>query len=228
MDNTVRAKRRWWIAASLVLLTPVGFLYVGRPKLFFTFLLWKLAVFAILFIGAPAWFASPLAVLALGVIDGAVFVFTGVMTIWLSAVQKHYVLQWCNSWVAYAAGSSVVLALLVLPELPMFDQKVKTYTVSSSSMVPTLLTSDDVVADQRHSTTLAVRAGDVVGARYAHKGPAPYLHRIIGAPGDEIRLVNGIPEVNGVLLRQDKVPSIFVETEGVEVRREFLPSGRSY
>ena len=231
-DETIPAKRRWWIAAILVLLTPVGFLYVGRPRLFFALFLWKLVAFTIVFVGISGVFASPVALLAMAAIDGAVLIITGVATIWLSVSERRYTVSWCNSWPVYAAGSSAALALILAPELPIFNQKVETYTISSTSMAPTILTSDYLVADQRDSVATALKAGDVIIARYAHKDFEPYVHRIIGTPGDKIRLIDGIPEVNGTLLRQELMTSIMAptsnEADSVEVKREFLPSGRSY
>jgi signal peptidase I len=170
--------------------------------------------------------------LALAILGAVTLTFVFVATIWMAVRRKDYLLKWYNRAWVYALVAIGWLALSFAPELFGATQKIETYTLASKGMFPTVRIGEYLVADQRQTAVAAITAGDVIVARYAHKDYMPFLHRVIGMPGDTVRLVNGVPEVNGVLLKQETIGPAAVDQidalQDIIVRREFLPSGRSY
>ena len=224
--------RRWWISALLVLISPVGFIYVGSLMAFWIIFTWRVFSFTVVYVGISSWFAQPLPLLGLFIVDALAILVVAVATIWMAIRRRDYVLKWYNRIFIYIIAAAVMIVLVITPELSAFKQKIETYYLTSRSMFPTLLKDDYFIADQRASVAASVVVGDVIVTRNAKKGSMPYVYRLIGFPGDRIRLVNGVPEINGVLLRQERVDHLETEEFGkvitVEIRREFLPSGRSY
>jgi signal peptidase I len=73
--------------------------------------------------------------------------------------------------------------------------------------------------------------GDVVVFRLPKDDSTDYIKRVIGLPGDRIRMINGVLHINGEPVKRERV-SDFVDDEngGERVRRwrETLPNGVTY
>lgn len=99
----------------------------------------------------------------------------------------------------------------------------------SRSMLPTMLDRDVVVTVPPDAST-PIRRGDVVAYQVPGRGPEQHLHRVIGLPGDRIRLVRGVVELNGRALEREPTGLVdLVSGLGqVAAYTESLPDGRSY
>lgn len=224
-----RSPRRWWIGALLSLAPPTGLLYVGKAFWFLVVLAINYLVFAEVLTGVFGWFFTPIGLmLVTGVQFGALFAAV-IVTVWLSVRLKDYRLRPYNRPWVYALAVLAVWGPLAAERAFRWPERVTTYAMSSPLMIPTLLAGDYVVADRRGRVLAELAAGDVIV--FNREGRVLAV-RVIGMPGDVVRLVEGTPEINGALATR--------EPEGVfealiddalaklDVLREKLPSGRSY
>jgi signal peptidase I len=139
--------------------------------------------------------------------------------------------------------------LALIPGFRSFGYQL--FNMPSGSMKPTLLVGDYIVAAKhaygysRYSfpgapTLFAGRIfaaqpnyGDVVVFRLPRDTSTDYVKRVVGLPGDQIQMINGVLNINGVAVKQEQIED-FVETDGsgrttrVKQWRETLPNGVSY
>ena len=98
---------------------------------------------------------------------------------------------------AVAGGAILLIVLLVTVRIAL-----RNYLVPTSSMEPTLLVGDHVMvrmlpeADGSSRST-AVRRGDVVIFKFPPRPTISYAKRVIGLPGDHIRIENKNVILNG-------------------------------
>src|SRR5262245_20659170 len=124
------------------------------------------------------------------------------------------------------------------------------FSIPSGSMKATLLVGDYLFVSQysygysHYSLPLspplfsgrifgsAPERGDVVVFRLPKDDSIDYIKRVIGLPGDRIRMVDGVLHINGTPIKRERVGDfIDDETAGAHrVRRwrETLPNGVSY
>ncbi len=125
------------------------------------------------------------------------------------------------------------------------------FNIPSGSMKPTLLIGDFIFTSKfaygysRHSMPFSPplwqgrlwedkpQRGDVVVFKLPSDGRTDYIKRLIGLPGDEIELRNGVVYLNGKALPRERI-SDFVEPqasgqfETIIRYKETLPNGVSY
>lgn len=136
-------------------------------------------------------------------------------------------------WVVLAS-----LAVLMLGLIASF----KPYNIPSGAMKPTLLIGDYLYVwrfaygftpSMRPFFTHEPQRGDVVVFLLPRDNAIVYIKRLVGLPGDRIQMINGVLDINGVPMQQERVED-FVETDdnGHTVRakqwRETLPNGVAY
>jgi len=123
------------------------------------------------------------------------------------------------------------------------------FSIPTGSMKATLLVGDYFFASQysygysRYSLpfSLPLFSGRIFGAapergavavfRLPSDDAKDFVKRVIGLPGDRIRMIDGHLHVNGVPVRRERIADLIDEEEGGErVRRwrETLPNGVSY
>lgn len=142
---------------------------------------------------------------------------------------------------------TVGLALLIAGVLRTV--LVQPNTIPSDSMEPTLLTGDYLLISKwdygwsRHSIPFAPplfdgrvlgrdpQRGDVAVFKPPRDPGQLYVKRILGLPGDRIRMVGGVLHLNGVPVEQERQGATIDPGEPdltVEMVRETLPGGRRY
>lgn len=78
----------------------------------------------------------------------------------------------------------------------------RAFTVNGPSMLPTLEDGQRLLVDRITYRIQAPQRGDVVIFRYPFNPKEHFIKRIIGVPGDEVRIVAGTVYVNGVALQE--------------------------
>ncbi len=78
----------------------------------------------------------------------------------------------------------------------------RTYYIPSASMVPTLAVGDVLLVDKFEYRFHAPHEGDIVVFPPPLPSPDDFIKRVIGLPGDTLRITNGVVYRDGVALRE--------------------------
>jgi signal peptidase I len=98
---------------------------------------------------------------------------------------------------------SIVVALILALIIRQFA--FQTSEVLSGSMIPTLLVRDRVIVNKLvYRYYGEMKRGDIVLFRSTIKPQRDFIKRLIGLPGEEIRIRNGIVMINGKTIDQAK------------------------
>ncbi len=123
------------------------------------------------------------------------------------------------------------------------------FNIPSGSMIPTLLVGDYLFVSKysygysKHSVPFSLipfsgriferepKRGDVIVFKLPSDGKTDYIKRLIGLPGDKVRMQDGRLFINGQLIEREKVDEVaYRDTDG-NIRRpihykETLPGGK--
>jgi len=125
------------------------------------------------------------------------------------------------------------------------------FNIPSGSMIPTLLIGDYLFVSKysygysRYSFPFGLNLfsgrvwatdperGDVVVFKLPRDNETDYIKRVIGLPGDEIQMINGVLHINGQAVPKEKIDDYMVKEPAGRERhmarfRETLPNGVSY
>jgi signal peptidase I len=179
----------------------------------------------------------------LRVVAGVVGLWTLVLTI--VTVKR---VQGFGAWRAITniALSGLLAGALALPiRVFLFHP----FSIPSRSMMPTLLAGDYLLVSKyrygysHYSLPLSPplfrgrilgsmpERGDVVVFRLPKDDTTDYIKRVIGLPGDRIKMVDGLLYINGSPVKRERVPDFIDDENGGAERvrrwRETLPNGVS-
>ena len=104
-----------------------------------------------------------------------------------------------------AAGASVLM-------ITFLYQPVR---VEGTSMLPRLENSDRLFINKFVYHIEAIERGDIVVFRYPRDPEKSYIKRVIGLPGDRIRIVRGQVWLNDNPLREPYVPEMYRDTRSM-------------
>jgi len=112
---------------------------------------------------------------------------------------------------------SIVLALSVFVLLYLFIAQPN--EVKGSSMVPNFFDKEYLLTDKVTYQFSEPQRGDVIVFKAPPSEPCAedeceYIKRIIGIPGDRVKVSNGQVYLNGSLLKQDFLPDDFTTSPG--------------
>lgn len=137
---------------------------------------------------------------------------------------------------------AVMIALFI--RIAIFEP----YSIPSGSMKPNFLVGDYLFVSKYHygisnasfpfnpplfsGRVLAFnqpQRGEVIVFKSQHERGKNYIKRLIGLPGDEVQLINGIVYINNKMVEREEA-GIFTDTDGHVLKRyrETLPNGKSY
>ena len=125
------------------------------------------------------------------------------------------------------------------------------FDIPSGSMIPTLRIGDYLFVEKfaygysRYSFPFgldlfsgriwakAPKRGDVVVFKLPGNGNTDYIKRVIGLPGDQIQMINGILHINGMAVEKERIGDFVMRDVSGRERhaaryRETLPNGVSY
>lgn len=74
---------------------------------------------------------------------------------------------------------------------------VRAYKMNSNSMLPTLASEDHIVADVRYYRSHTPQRGDLIVFEFPYQDHPIYIKRVIGLPGDRVKIVDQQTYVNG-------------------------------
>lgn len=200
MNNThnlsTQQPRRAWLAGLLSLLLPgLGQLYNGDLN--------KSAWFVVAFVSLSTVVlsAASLLVTPQWTMDALLLVIIAIGGLWLFSIitavrdarSKHdYTPHGWQGWGSYLLVFIAVSVLL----MPVITQHIRvhyveSFRVPSNSMEPNVIAGDMLFADKRYNCPGCqgkVKRGDVVIFHYPNDRTQYYIKRIIGLPGDRIRI----------------------------------------
>ncbi len=112
----------------------------------------------------------------------------------------------------------------------------RAFDIPSSSMAPTLMVGDYLLADARAAGAVTPARGEVIIfeiVREPGAEPIDYVKRVIGLPGERIALNDGIVTIDGTPTAQTQGPEAIIPeamTFGIKARldTETLPGGVSH
>lgn len=93
---------------------------------------------------------------------------------------------------------SLVIALLIIQFV------VQSFYIPSSSMEPTLVPGERVLVAKFYYRITKPQRGDIIVFRYPIDNRKNLIKRVIGLPGEKIKISNGMIYVNGEPLQGDK------------------------
>jgi signal peptidase I len=230
-----RAKRRVWTALLMGVFPGLGQLYNGQPGRALVAALMVLVGQAVI-LGASI--APPetqtIGFLHLGLLGLCLLL---VLAIMLEAAigawrSSGISLRWFNRPAIYLA-----LAVGWIAEIQIFGWADSifsasiTYPSTAGSMEPTLVRGDFVFGHKDYYSENAVSRGDVVSFGKSGDEDDTFLLRIIGLPGDEVRIEDGLLMLNGQSVSREAIEQRANDGGGrkaFSTHREMLPDGVSY
>jgi signal peptidase I len=110
------------------------------------------------------------------------------------------------TWIRDLAVSLAVLAFVIV----FLYQPVK---VEGGSMMPGLMNRERIFVNKFVYRLEPIERGDIVVFRYPRDPSLSFIKRVIGVPGDRIRIDDGQVYVNGNALEEDYLSPAFVDRE---------------
>src|SRR5215469_4258759 len=81
--------------------------------------------------------------------------------------------------------------------------------VEGTSMMPTLEDQERVFINKFVYRLEPIQRGDVIVFRYPRDTSKSYIKRVVGVPGDRVKIEGGIVYVNGQQIAEDYVPAMY-------------------
>jgi signal peptidase I len=202
MENVaVKKRRRWWLAGLLSFLVPgLGQVYNGQATkgLLFYFILSVSGGFLISLIhflfkppGRPFYWIIILAIfLAVFFISLALYLFIIFEAIYSAKkISGDYSLKKYNRWYIYLLIILVIRLAGFSVNTTVIEHNIfKAYKVPAESMMPTLLVGDHFLCDLGYYNNHNPERGDLVIFKTPAVENKTLIKRIIGIPGDTIRI----------------------------------------
>jgi signal peptidase I len=217
-----------------------GFFWIGRPRLaVVSFLLQLLLVIATAWRGFPIWRTQDLDMISI-----TWLVLTAASLLAVLAFRKSsHPGKWHSRWY-FALLLAFVVTIIIAPIIRSFV--VQPFRSPSSSMAPTLVEGDYFFVSKaaygysKHSFPFELiefsgriwpaepERGDIVVLR--SEDGMDYVKRLIGLPGETIRMSHGVVFIDGVPTEpRDEGKGSYEADGGVgHLLRETLPNGLSY
>ena len=94
---------------------------------------------------------------------------------------------------------TLVLALVLFVSINVISARIR---VDGESMVPTLQTGEYVIVNRLSYRLGTPQRGDIIVFHFPRDPQEEYIKRVIGLPGDEVQVTDGIVSVNGQPLNE--------------------------
>lgn len=225
-------KRKPWLAALLNLLCPgTGQIYNGEIKkgIFIYTLWWAISLFILYFQLFHSFQGMLLALALLGF-----FLIAITLEALVSASRKKdYPLKAYNKvlvyFLPYLLSVLINLGLAMMLKSPysspLYD--IQSFSIPSSSMIPTLQPGDRLMTDLHYFKNHPVQRGDLAVFPNPKKPELEFIKRVVALEGDSVQIKNGKLYVNEQIIEDRNKESDTVspyEDSPVQV----LPSGKAF
>ncbi len=207
-DPIPKPRNPWFALFMSMILPGYGQLYNGDLNkavwFFLSFALLTIPAVAIIALYLPNRWTLPALIIGLVAVFG-VWLYSMVDAFRNARRSSDYVVKdWQNSGVYV-----LVLLLCNAVTLPLLTNYVRQYQVESfrvpsGSMEPTVMTGDMLFADKRYNCPgckAGVKRGDIAIFAYPNDRTLYYIKRVIGLPGEKIKIQGADVLVNGKSLR---------------------------
>jgi signal peptidase I len=201
----------------------------------------KQALFSALLLFAPFAFGLALIPAATPVLVVLILSFVAVIGLYLFAVVdacrlarssgESFVPRDYNHPIVYLLLGLVGLVYPPAAAAYLRGHVFEAFYVPSSSMAPTILDGDRILANKVALASSMPERGDVVIFRVPNRRGQNWIKRVIGLPGDRVAVRGGEVFVNGKKLERDRVPDSHLAALGRQVRGEVYTenlAGRRY
>lgn len=217
---TTRTRKPWFALLMSFVLPGFGQLYNGEINkalwIYLAFSLLTIPSVVVIALYLPSYLMLPAFILVLSALLSIWFY--SMYDAWHTAKQQtHYLLKpWQVSsvyvWVF------ILCNVLAFPLLINYvrDHQVESFYIPSNSMQPSVQQGDVLFVDKRYNCPnckMAVQRGDIAIFTYPNDRSRYYIKRIIGLPGDEIRLQDKTVNVNGVSLTKQVTANNLVQEQ---------------
>jgi signal peptidase I len=222
LSQSALKTRRPWLAALLSLVTSgLGQLYNRQPRRATVVFLVEFTLFLIVIFTPPPTFASFMALFTLAMVWKLGVVIDAFVQ---ARKRKAVTLAAYNRSFVYVA--IVLCAVLLSAALSPFLQ-IESFAVASESGFPTLRQGERVMTYSIAPEELA--RGDMVILRLPRDPRISYVRRIVGLPGERVRMLQGHVLINNMPLHRtvvdsDRSPSAIAGDTFVEA----TPEGKGY
>ena len=217
--NTIISPRKPWLAAAMSFVLPgFGQLYNGEFNkaiwLFLSFIFICAPGIGFIALYIPAIWMTPVLAFSL-LLTLSIWVY-GIINAWRTAVQKqtHQLYDW--------QMSSAYILVFVCCMITQFvainyvrNHQVQAFRIPTHSMNPGIIKGDLLFADMRYNCPgckSSIQRGDVAIFVYPNNRTLYYIKRVIGLPGDAIRIEGQSVWVNDKLITTSQSKTISTES----------------
>lgn len=212
------------VLASLIA-PPFGHVYVGRPlRGFVIFGAGFVTLLITGWLGASTalwsfYFAQSLYIIVLIILS----IDAGI----IAKQQENYTLHIYNKWYIYL---SLLLMMLYVLNFIMFNRGLffgfDNHRNISENMSPTLKTGDLIATDTRdYIQGIIPERKDIITFQYPKEPTTIYVKRVIGLPGENIHIKNGVVIINNKSVTEPYVPlSCKIKGYSQEMREVEIPN----
>lgn len=225
MQNTTHTAgelkpRKPLLAALMSLILPgFGQLYNGQANkgilLFIGFILASLALPAIAAMYLPSALILPMVLIAGLLIPLTLWLYS-IVQAWRRAKHtKAYQLAFWQQPAAYIGGFLLAMITLAGATYYVHNKLIRSFTIPSASMEPSVLRGDLLFADMRYNCPgckYRAQRGDVAIFVYPNNRSQYFIKRIIGLPGDRVRISEQTVYVNDQQLTHQQTAESEVNT----------------
>lgn len=208
-DCLIAPRKPIFAAVMSAMLPGFGQLYNGQINkslwFFVAFCLIAIPLTVIIALYLPVWMT--VLVLTAGVLIPILIWGYGILDAWRNARQlgNYRLKPWQTSGMYTVVF--LVCSMLILPSMIFWirDNQVKAFHTPSGSMIPTIQRGDMIFADMWYNCPwcrTSVSHGDVSIFVYPNNRNHYYIKRVLGLPGDKIKVSNDGVSINGELLGQ--------------------------
>lgn len=220
-----------WLASSLSMCCPgLGQIYCGQAGRG----LIQLGLFG-LFGPSVGTFLIATMIPSLVVLGGCIWIGLFIVACWSGVDAKRIAMTLkSQDYALREYNRGAVYALLMLPSIPyafmlaflLKATVLEAFVIPTSSMAPTLIPGDRIVANKLGISTRTIHRDDVIVFRNPENRRQIFVKRVIGLPGDTVEVTEHELLINGKV--QHRLSENATPNPPPELSKETVPAGSYY